>query len=108
MNEYNCDETIYPEDIRFEAWNIMSASQSNPLNQASLDYHAQFPMENCAPILGYLDEIFEEDIGKYFIDGREVRHEDIGLKVFMVERGHHRAFTAAAQGILVPCALNHT
>ena len=71
--------------------------RANDLHQG----HHGFP-----PILGFYDEITEEDIGEYFLptsnEAELITKDDLGTKIFRVTDGNHRFFAAIKAGI---CAL---
>lgn len=108
ITDYRCDETVYDADGVLEVAKILivSATQCNVTDDDSLEYHRHFCPSIFAPILGYFEEVTEDDLELFSVDGVQLSNEDIGKTMFRVERGHHRATVAVESGINVKYTLS--
>jgi len=79
---------------------ILSAFQ-NAIDEDSLEYYMNKPIEEWKPINGFESVIDEDDVEdeKFFISGEPVTKEHIGCKVLYVTDGHHRSIVASRLGL---------
>lgn len=63
------------------------------------EYAAMRDGSDPPPIKGYMRTLDFSDAGSCFMDGREITEEHIGLQVWCVTDGHHRAHAAILRGM---------
>ena len=93
-NYYN--DLIVPK--RIDPNKVISAF-ANPIDYNKVEKYASVFKEemlshNFPKITGYPYEIEKEDVGSYFLSGKEITKKEVGEKVWKVWEGHHRVLAA--------------
>jgi len=96
INAKYYNDLIVPNSI--DPKKVISAF-ANPIDTNKVEQYAAILREemlsnNFPPITGYPYQIEKEDIGEYFLSGKEISKKDVGDIVWKVWDGHHRVLAA--------------
>jgi len=87
---------------------LIISAFANCIDEESLDYYREKDLSQVDDIIGYPHIVTEDEIGEIFISGEEVSEEHIGLLVWYVTDGHHRATVACEQGLNLSVKLDYS
>ena len=88
--------TIKPTMIISAACNEMDSDKIETYTAA---FQAEMLSHSFPAIMGFPSVIIEDDLGGWFVDGREITEDCLGKVAWYVTDGHHRSIAAINAGL---------